>query len=210
MSSSVIHKMTFVPCKLVTIQVGCLSALVYPKIGPGMPVFECVHAFQVVKSTLEPLPVNTCLILDAISTQLNCSAIINGLMYNWCSLIDAAWYNFCNLSIISYHNLAGDPINNTTVAGNLSLLLPMVNGAVGACRNQDDHYICASCTVDYRGLVFIPNPGPKMLPVGFYIKLPQLAVVLTNGNNVAYNPTTWQGLADLTSLTKSIGSHADT
>jgi hypothetical protein len=124
MSSSAIHKMTFVPCKLVTIQVGCLSPSVYPKIGPGMPVFERAHAFQVVKSTLEPLPVNTRLILNAISTQLNCSAIIDGLMYNWCSLFDAAWYNFCNLSIISYHNLAGDPINNTTVAGNSPYFCP--------------------------------------------------------------------------------------
>jgi hypothetical protein len=42
-----------------------------------------------------------------------------------------------------------------------------------------------------------------MLGVGFYIKLPQLAVALTNGNNVAYNLTMWQRLADLTSLTKA-------
>jgi hypothetical protein len=48
-----------------------------------MPIFECTHAFQVVKSTLEPLPVDTPLILDAIGTQLNCSAIVKGLMFDW-------------------------------------------------------------------------------------------------------------------------------
>jgi hypothetical protein len=40
-----------------------------------------------------------------------------------------------------------------------------------------------------------------MLRNGFYIKLPQLMVALTNGNNVAYNLTTWQEADDLTGLT---------
>ena len=79
----------------------------------------------------------------------------------------------------------------------------MVSGPVAACCYQDILFVCVSCSIDYRGLVPIPNPGPTMLCVGFYIKLPQLAVALTNGNNVAYNLTMWQRLADLTSLTKA-------
>jgi hypothetical protein len=42
--------MAFVPCNLVTIQVGCLSANVYPKVEPNMPTFEHAHAFEVIKS----------------------------------------------------------------------------------------------------------------------------------------------------------------
>jgi hypothetical protein len=49
--------MMFVLRKLVIIQVGRLSASINPKLNPGMPVFERVHAFQFVKSALEPLPV---------------------------------------------------------------------------------------------------------------------------------------------------------
>jgi hypothetical protein len=88
--------MPFVPHILVTVQPGCLLASVYPKIEPSMPVFERAHAFQVVKSALEPLPADTRLIFDAIGTQRNCSAIVNGLMFNWHSLFDSAWYDFCN------------------------------------------------------------------------------------------------------------------
>jgi hypothetical protein len=40
-----------------------------------------------------------------------------------------------------------------------------------------------------------------MLRVGFYIKLPQTTVAMTNGNNVAYNLTTWHGASDLSTMT---------
>ncbi len=62
--------------------------------------------------------------LDVIGTQLNCSAIFDGLMYNWHSLFGADWLNFCNLPIILYHDLAGDSINNTTVADTHSYFCP--------------------------------------------------------------------------------------
>ncbi len=203
MTSPAIHKMTIVPREPLTIQVGCLSASVYPKIDPGMSVFECVHAFQVVKSALEPLPVNMHLILDAIDTQLNCSTIVGGLVFYWYSLFNAAWFDFQNLSIMLYHDSAGDPIDNSTMDNNPSLLLPMVNGPIVACHHQDIHYVHVSFSVDYRGLVTIPTPGPTMLRAGFYIELPQLMVTLTNGNSVAYNLnlTMWQGAANLTGLT---------
>ncbi len=54
-----VHEMMFVPHELVTIQVGRLSASVYPKIDSSMPIFELAHAFQVVKNALEPLPIDT-------------------------------------------------------------------------------------------------------------------------------------------------------
>ncbi len=76
------NEMMFVPRDLVTIQVGRLSASVYPKVDPGMPVFECAHAFQLVKSAFKALPIDMHLILDGIGSQLNCSAIVDSLMYN--------------------------------------------------------------------------------------------------------------------------------
>jgi hypothetical protein len=90
-----------------------------------MPVFERAHAFQVVKSALKPLPVDTHLILHAIGTQLNCSTIVNGLMFDWQSLFDSAWYNFCNLLIVTFHDSCGAEIKTTTTAGNAAILLPI-------------------------------------------------------------------------------------
>jgi hypothetical protein len=101
------HGTAFVPRKLVTIQVGCLSASMYPKVEPTMPIYELAHAYQVIKSALEALPIDMRLILEAIGMQLNCSAIVNGAMFDFRSLFGEAWYDFGNLIIQSFHDSAG-------------------------------------------------------------------------------------------------------
>jgi hypothetical protein len=128
-----VHEMMFVPRELVTIQVGCLSASVYPKINSSMPIFKRTHAFQVVKNALKPFPIETRIILDAIGMQLKCSAIIDGLIYDWHSTFDKAWFNFRNLAIILFHDSAGAQINNMTIASNPAVLLPAQDSAVALC-----------------------------------------------------------------------------
>jgi hypothetical protein len=132
-----VREMTFVPRELITIQVGHLSASVYPKIDSNMPIFEHAHAFQVVKNTLKPLPINTPIILNEIGTQLNCSPIVNGLIYDWHSTFDDVWFNFQNLAIILFHDSTSAQINNMTVAGNPAILLPIQDGAVALCCRED-------------------------------------------------------------------------
>jgi hypothetical protein len=90
-------EMTFVPLQLVQIQIGKVTVYVYPDVTPNMPIFERAHAFQVVKTATENLPVDMRLIFDAIGTQLNCSAIVEGLLYNWRQTFDDGWYDFANL-----------------------------------------------------------------------------------------------------------------
>ena len=119
------HKMLFVPKDFITIQVGRLLASVYPKVKPSMPIFEHTHAFQVAKSVLKGLSVNTCLILKAMGSQLNCGTIVDGLMHDWRGLFDSAWFNSRNLINILYHDLVSVGINNTTITDNLALLLPV-------------------------------------------------------------------------------------
>jgi hypothetical protein len=196
-----VHEMTFVPRNLVPIQVGRLSASVYPKIEPSMPVFECVHAFQLVKSALETLPVDTRLILDALGTQLNCSAIVDGLMFDWQSPFDSTWYNFCNLAIITFHDSAGTEIKNTTNAGDPAILLPIQNSPKAACHQKDVHFVCVTCSVSFSRLVTISNYGPTTLCIGFYLKLLQMTVAMTNGNNVIYYLTLCHGVSVLLMLT---------
>jgi hypothetical protein len=196
-----VHEMMFVPRELVTIQVGCLSASVYPKIDSKMPIFECAHAFQVVKNALEPLPIDTCIILDAIGMQLNCSAIVDGLIYDWRSTFDEAWFDFRDLAIILFHDSAGAQINNTTIAGNLVILLPVQqDGGVVLCRRQDVQFVRVMFTINFHALITIVNPGLTMLCVGFYIELLQTTVAMVNAGGVAYNLTTWHGAADLALL----------
>jgi hypothetical protein len=195
------HEMLFAPKDLVTIQAGRLSVSLYPKVKPRMPVFERAHAFQVAKSTLEALNTDTCLILEAMGAQLNCNTTVDGLIHDWHGLFDSAWFNFNSLVIISFHNFAGTGMNNTTIAGNPALLLPVVNGPVATCCQEDVHFVCVICTINFTGLVLMPNYGPTTLCIGFYLELPQSTVAMVNGINQAYNLTIWHGAANLTSLT---------
>ena len=194
------NEMTFVPRDLVSIQVGRLYASVYPKVEPTMPIHERAHAFQVIKSALESLPVDTRLILEAIGTQLNCNSQVDGSMFDFRSMFDEAWYDFANLAIQSFHNSAGAVINTTVSAVDPSILLPVANGPLPTCRQPDVRYVRVSCTIDFARLISVP--GPTVLRVGFYIELPQTTRVMVNGIGANYNLTSWLGADDLRSLTR--------
>ncbi len=178
-----------------------MSASMYPKVEPTMPIYELAHAYQVVKSTHESLPVDMRLILEAIGMQLNYNPIVDGTMFDFRSLFNEAWFDFSNLVIQSFHNSAGAVINNTMVANNPSVLLPVINGPLNTCCHQDVCYVRVSCTIGYARLITVP--GPTMLRVDFYIKLPQTTRVMVNGVGGNYNLTSWLGAADLSTLSCS-------
>jgi len=194
------NEMAFVPRDLVSIQVGRLYASVYPKVEPTMPIHERAHVLQVIKSALVSLPVDTPLILEAIGTQLNCNSQVNGSMFDFRSVFDKEWYNFANLAIQLFHNSAGAVIINTVLAADPSILLPVTDGPLPTCRQQDICYMCVSCTVDFARLISIP--GPTVIRVGFYIELPQtMRIMVNNGVGANYNLTSWLGADDLRGLT---------
>ena len=157
------HEMLFVPCDLDTVQVGYQLGSLYPRVETGMPVFERAHAFQVNKSALEPLPIDTCMILDALGAQLNCSTIVDGLMFDWRSLFDSAWYNFNNLTIVGYHDSAGKEIKNCTTPGSSTILKLVQNGNKPDCRVPDICFVRVTCSVDFSWLVTVANYGPTIL-----------------------------------------------
>ena len=192
--------MSFIPRDLVTVQVGRLLVSLYPKVETGMPVFERAHAFQVNKSALEPLPINTRLILDALGAQLNCSAIIDGLMLDWRGLFDSTWYDFNNLTIAGYHGSNGKEIKNCTIPGSSTILKPVQNGNKTDCRAPDIRFVRVTCSADFSGLVIIANYGPTALRVGYYLELPQTTAPMTDRTGNAYNLTTWHGVSDLSTL----------
>jgi len=167
------------------IQVGRYSANVYPKIDATMPIFACAHAFQVARSAIELIPVNMRVLLDALGTQLNCSAIVDGPMFDWRSRFDDHWGDFAHLTIQSFHNSAGAKINNTSTAANPNILLLVQNGAAVNCRKEDVRFVRVLCSLDFASLFTIVNPGLTMLCLSFYVKLPQTTVAMATAGGAA-------------------------
>jgi hypothetical protein len=136
-----------------------------------MPAFKCAHAFQVIKSALKALSAHTCLLLNTMGNQLNCSTILDSLMHDWHGLFDTAWFSFWNLAIASFHDPASAVINNTTIAANPVLLLPLVDGSLNLCHQQNVRFVHITCTINFHGIT-VPNYGLTMLRIGFYLELP--------------------------------------
>ncbi len=74
-------------------------------------------------------------------------------MHDWCDLFDTAWFDFCNLAIASFHDPAGVVINNITIAMKPALLLPVVDGPLNLCCQQNLCFVRVMCTIDFRGLI---------------------------------------------------------
>ncbi len=73
----------FVPQQLVTVSVGWYQLNLYPKLSPGASLIKRTHAYQICKSPLAALNINIRVIFDALGSQLNCMATIDGLIYNF-------------------------------------------------------------------------------------------------------------------------------
>jgi hypothetical protein len=58
-------------------------------------------------------------------------------------MFDEAWYDFANLAIQSFHNSAGAVLINTVSAVDPSILLPVTDGPLPTCRQQDVCYMRA-------------------------------------------------------------------
>jgi hypothetical protein len=82
-----------------------------------MAVFEHVHAFQVNKTALTNLQANLRLVFEAFGSQLNATSTVDGIYSDWKCHFNKQLHNFDNLTILSFHNSAGNQINNTTLPG---------------------------------------------------------------------------------------------
>ncbi len=191
----------FTPEQLVLLSVGCYQVNLYPKLSPSSSVLERAHAFQICKSALSTLNINIHILFDALGSQLNCMATIDGLVYNYTQIYKEGWYNPANLQILSFHDSTGMQINITTIARNPAILLPIVNGHVADCRQKDVRYVCVQLSLDFAGLLGPQHIGESVIKSVYYIELPQTSVNMTNGVGAAYVLTTYHGLVDITSMT---------
>ena len=134
------------------------------------------------------------------SSSRSAQCPINGVINDWLRYFYDRWWDFQKLRILSFHNTKGDKVNNLTNATNPSILLPVVDGAINACR-KNFKFVRVQLSVNFVNLVTVDNPGPTTLRIEYFIELPQTTPQMTNGAVNAYNLTTFHGNTDLYTLT---------
>ena len=108
--------------------VGSTSVNLYPVVDDTMQTHERVHAFQINKAALALQNITPRLQLDALGNQRNLLATVNGVVHDWLQYFQDNWYNCNCLTILSFHNVKGNVILDTTPVGNSTVLLPVLNG----------------------------------------------------------------------------------
>jgi hypothetical protein len=159
------------------------------------------HAFHINKTALATQNNDIRLQLDALGTQLNLSATVDGTINDWFRFFYDSWFDFSKLTILSFHNIKGDIVQDTMDAADPAILLPIQNGVLADCRKKEIKFVHVQLMLDFSPLVNItPIAGPTILRAKFYIELPQTSRQLLNGTGTAYNLLTFHGPSDLRTL----------
>jgi hypothetical protein len=117
-------------------QVDKLTVKLYPVVNLSMQAPERAHALQTNKTALSIPGIDCRAMLDTLGTQLNLSAIVDGVLGDWNRHFRRNWCNFAHLTILSFHSNASTQVNNTTDPNDSAVLLPVVNGPYADCRKQ--------------------------------------------------------------------------
>ncbi len=193
--------MGFAPLDPIDVSVGRMNIKLYPKIAPSMPVYEQAHAFQVNKAALKDLRTNLRLIINTFGSQRNASSTVEGILSDWRQFFHERWMDFAHLTISSFHNSQGERMDNTTTANDAQVLLPVVNGVLADCRKQDVRFVRVQCTLNFAPLIRMePYPVSSTLCISYYIELLQTMQGMMNGNDAAYNLTSYLGNGNLRTL----------
>jgi hypothetical protein len=195
-----LHGTPFAPRVLVPVAVGCTTVNLYPVIDPGMPVEECAHGYQINKMALASAPIDLRVQLDALGQQLNLAATADGVRNDWLRFLQDSWCDFYRLVILSFHNDAGDQIQDMMMTADMAILLPVVNGNLVNCRRPNVKFVRVQITLDFHSLVSVEPPGITTLQVEYYIELPQMSQAMVNGAGGGYNLVTYHGADDLCTL----------
>jgi hypothetical protein len=185
------------PRALVAVRVGAFTIILYPIVNQSMLPHERAHAFHYNKTKLAAQNINLRLQLDALGTQLNLIATVDGTINDWFRFFYDSWFDFFKLTILSFHNTKGDIMATTTDAADPSVLLPIVNGVLATCRKKDVKFVRIQLVLNYASLVNVDPPGATVLRTEYYIELPQTSVLMTDGSGSAYNLLSFHGPMDL-------------
>jgi len=163
----------FVPWTLEPVQIDKMTVKLYPVVDSTMKPPERAHAFQINKTALAAPGIDHRMMLDALGAQLNLSAVVDGVLGDWTRHFQRAWCNFANLTILSFHNDAGNQVNET-IAADSAVLLPVVDGQVTDCHKKNIRFIRVQLNLNFARLVTLDQPGVTVLHAEFYIELPDI------------------------------------
>ena len=152
------HGTPFVPRALVPIAASHTTVNPYTIIDPYMHVEERAHAYQINKTALASTPVNLRVWLDVLGQRLNLAATVDSVRDDWLCFVHNSWCDFSRLTILSFHNNAGDQINNTTTAANMAILLPVINDIIQNCRRPNIKFVRVQINLDFCSLVSRYSP----------------------------------------------------
>jgi hypothetical protein len=166
------------------------------------------HAFHVNKTAITNVDVDIQAHLDALGSQLNLSSIVDGCKADFINHYQSSWIDPRNWTISSFHDSAGNIIAAALccIPNNPVVLKPIQDGNIPDCRPQDVKFVRIQLRLDFARLMTAPVvpgdlPPVTILSADFYIELPQTTRQMLNGNNVAYQLTTWHGADDIRTLT---------
>jgi hypothetical protein len=190
----------FAPHLLVPVRVRPTTISLYPVVNPLMQPHEHAHTFHINKTALSAQNIDLRLQLDALGTQLNLSTTVHGTINNWFCFFYNSWFNFSKLTILSFHNIKGYILNNTTKAANPAILLPVQDGNLVDCHKKDVKFTRIQLTIDYSTFLNVNSTGPTILRAEYYIELPQTSRQLLNSQHTAYNLLTFHGPSNIHTL----------
>jgi hypothetical protein len=100
--------------------------------------------------------------------------MVDGTINNWFRFFYDSWFDFSKLTILSFHNVKGSIVQDTTVVADPAILLPVQDGVLSNCRKKEVKFVRVQLTLDFSPLVnATPIAGPTILRAEYYIKLPQ-------------------------------------
>jgi len=121
---------------------------------------------------------------------------------DWERKLSKNWSNLAYLKILSWHDEKGMRINNTTIPGDSSILLPVQDGNIADCRSPGMKFVRVQLELDFADLTIATAPAPHnvVLRGEYYLQLPQSSINLNNGVGAAYTLTSWLGISDLRTM----------
>jgi hypothetical protein len=128
----------FVPRAAKAVAIRRTSVSLYLKVDASMSDPEKALAYQQNWAALADADLDQRARILALAERLDLMHTAESSLVDWERRLTKNWFNFANLTIISWHNAQGGVINNTTVADNPSVLLPVQNGVAalphGGCH----------------------------------------------------------------------------
>ena len=153
----------FVPRKPEIVLIGKTSVSLYPKVDATMSDPEKALAYQQNRTALATADLDQRARILALAERLDLMLTAEASLSDWERRLARNWYNFTHLTIISWHDGRGRVINNTAVAGNPAVLLPIQNGNIAECRAEGVTFVRVSLALDFSDLSIIDPPPACVL-----------------------------------------------